>query len=129
VLRCSPREAIGSALRGLGLSGKLTTAFVERLNLTLRQMVAALRGQTWSTMQEAPQLLLHLEWWRAYEHFVRPHESLGVRLEQPRARGGRRQRQRERQRTPAMAAGLTNRRWRVRSLLALPLPPAPRGAG
>ena len=64
-LRCGTREALQSALRGLGLSGKLNTAFVERVNLTLRQNVAALMRRTWSTVQEAPQLLLDLEWWRA----------------------------------------------------------------
>src|SRR5262245_6803258 len=31
ILRCSPRTALLSALLGLGLSGKLSTAFVERL--------------------------------------------------------------------------------------------------
>jgi hypothetical protein len=36
ILRCWTREALQSALRGLGLSGKLNTAFVERVNLTLR---------------------------------------------------------------------------------------------
>jgi hypothetical protein len=42
-------------LQGLGLSGKLTTAFVVWANLTLRQSVAALIRRTWSTAQEAPQ--------------------------------------------------------------------------
>jgi IS1 family transposase len=65
ILRCGTREALQSALRGLGLSGKLNTAFVERINLTLRQNVAALIRRTWSTMQAAPQLVVHLEWWRA----------------------------------------------------------------
>ena len=117
------------ALTGLGLSGTLNTAFVERVNLTLRQSVAALIRRTWSTAQEAPQLLLHVEWWRAYYHFVRLHESLRVLLTQPRERGGQRIPQRYRQRTPAMAAGLTGRRWTVRELLAVPLPPEPIGAG
>jgi len=116
-------------LPALGLSGKLNTAFVERVNLTLGQSVAALVRQTWSTAQQAPQLLLHLDWWRGYYHFVRPHESLRVALAQPIDRGGNRQRQRYRQRTPAMAAGLTDRRWRVGDLLAVPLLPAPMGVG
>jgi IS1 family transposase len=128
MLRCGTREALQSALRGLGLSGKLNTAFVERVNLTLRQNVAALIRRTWSTVQVAPQLLLHLEWWRAYYHFVRPHESLQQALAQPIDRGGKRQPQRYRQRTPAMAAGLTSRRWTVHDLLAWPLPPQPMGA-
>ncbi len=128
MLRCGTREALQSALRELGLSGKLTTAFVERLNLTLRQNVAALIRRTWSTMQAAPQLLLHLEWWRAYYHFVRPHESLQQALAHPIDRGGKRQPLRYRQRTPAMAAGVTRRRWTVRDLLAWPLVPQPMGA-
>ena len=56
-------------------------------------------------------------------HFVRPHESLRVRLVQPRERGGRRLAQRYRQRTPAMAAGRTHRRWTAREVLSCPLPP------
>ena len=90
VMRCGMRLALRDALMGLGLSGKLTTAFVERLNLTVRQSVAALMRRTWSTMHQAPQLLLHLEWWRGYYHFVRLHESLRVAQAQPIGRGGRR---------------------------------------
>jgi len=129
VMRCGRLAALRAALTGLGLSRKLNTAFVERLNLTLRQSVAALVRRTWSSAQEAPQLLLHLEWWRAYYHFVRPHASLREPLVQPLDRGGKRLPQRYRQRTPAMAAGLTYRRWTVRDLLALPLPPALISAG
>jgi transposase InsO family protein len=128
VLRCGTRAGLKAALTGLGLSGRLNTAFVERVNLTLRQSVAALARRTWSTLQDAPQLLLQLSWWRAYYHFVRPHESLRVPLAQPRDRGGRRLPQRYRQRTPAMAAGLTSQRWTVHELLMLPLPPEPIGA-
>jgi IS1 family transposase len=129
VMRCGTRAALKTALMGLGLSGRLTTAFVERLNLTVRQSVAALVRRTWSTAQQAPELLLHLEWWRAYYHFVRPHETLRLELRQPLERGGNRLPQRYRQRTPAMAAGLVSRRWTVRDLLTLPLVPAPQGVG
>ncbi len=125
VIRCGTRTTLKTALQTLGLSGRITTAFVERVNLTVRQSVAALIRRTWSTMQAAPQLLTHLEWWRAYYHFVRPHETLRVALGQPRERGGKRQPQRYRQRTPAMAAGLTRWRWTVRDLLSIPLPPEP----
>jgi hypothetical protein len=128
MLRCGTREALRSALCGLGLSGKLNTAFVERVNLTLRQNVAALIRRTWSTVQAAPQLLVHLEWWRAYYHFVRPHQSLRQALAHPIDRGGKRQPRRYRQRTPAMAAGVTSRRWTVGDLLAWPLPPQQMGA-
>ncbi len=64
VMRCGTRAALTAALHDLGLSGRLNTACIERVNLTLRQSVAALVRRTWSTAQDAPQLLLHLEWWR-----------------------------------------------------------------
>ncbi|HEV2124086.1 MAG TPA: hypothetical protein VGW38_15085 [Chloroflexota bacterium] len=129
VMRCGTIEDLRVTLRALGLSGRLNTAFVERINLTVRQGVAALARRTWATAQEVPSLLAHLDWWRAYYHFVRPHASLRVPLVQPIERGGRRQPRRYRQRTPAMAAGLTRRRWSVRDLLLVPLPPTAGGAG
>jgi hypothetical protein len=124
VMRLGTSAALTAALKGLGHSGRLNTAFIERVNLTVRHGVAALARRTWATSQRASQLLAHLEWWRAYYHFVRPHQSLRVRLVQPRERGGKRWAQRYRQRTPAMAAGRTHRRWTAREVLSCPLPPA-----
>jgi IS1 family transposase len=129
VMRCGTAEELREALMLLGLSGRLNTAFVERVNLTLRHGVAALARRTWATAQLAPSLLAHVEWWRGYYHFVRPHGSLRMALAQSIKRGGRRRPQRYEQRTPAMAAGLTSRRWTVRELLLVPLPPAPMRAG
>jgi integrase-like protein len=123
VMRLGTEAALTAALQKLGLSGRLNTAFIERVNLTVRHGVAALARRTWATSQQASQLLAHLEWWRAYYHFVRPHQALRVRLEQPRARGGKLLEQRYRQRTPAMAAGRTHRRWTTREVLSYPLPP------
>ncbi len=105
----------------MGFSGRLNTAFIERVNLTVRHGVSALARRTWATAQQTPQLLAHLEWWRAYYHFVRPHASLRVALVQPRARDGKLLAQRYRQRTPAMAAGRTNRQWTAREVLCYPL--------
>ncbi len=125
VMRLGTSTALKVALQGLGFSGRLNTAFIERVNLTVRHGVAALARRTWATVQQAPQLSVHLEWWRAYYHFVRPHTSLRVALVQPRARGGKLLAQRYRHRTPAMAAGRTNRRWTAREVLCYPLPPVP----
>ncbi len=121
-MRCGTAEELRTALIQLGLSGRLNTAFIERVNLTLRQSVSALIRRSWSTAKLAPQLLVHLEWWRAYYHFARPHEALRVALPAPLQRGENRLPRRYRQRTPAMAAGLTTRRWTVQELLRLPLP-------
>jgi IS1 family transposase len=122
VVRLGTEDALTAALQGLGFSGRLNTAFIERVNLTVRHGIAALARRTWATSQQAPQLLANLEWWRAYYHFVRPHESLRVRLGQPRERGGKRLAQCYRQRTPAMAVGRTTRRWTTREVLSCPLP-------
>jgi IS1 family transposase len=125
VMRLGTEEALKATLQGLGYSGRLNTAFIERVNLTVRHAIAALARRTWATAQQSPQLLAHLEWWCAYYHFVRPHEALRVRLVQPRERGGKLLAQRYRQRTPAMAAGKTYRRWTAREVLSCPLPKVP----
>jgi hypothetical protein len=122
VMRLGTEDALTAALQRLGFSGRLNTAFIERVNLTVRHGVAALARRTWATSQQAPQLLAHLEWWRGYYHFVRPHDSLRIALLQPRERGGKRLAQRYRQRTPAMAAGRTHRRWTACEVLSCPLP-------
>jgi IS1 family transposase/transposase-like protein len=124
VMRLGTEDALTVALQGLGFSGRLNTAFIERVNLTVRHGIAALARRTWATAQQSSYLLAHLEWWRAYYHFVRPHASLRVALKQPRERGGKRLAQRYRHRTPAMAAGRTHRRWTTREVLSCPLPPA-----
>ena len=122
VMRLGTQADLTVALQGMGFSGRLNTAFIERVNLTVRHGVAALARRTWATAQQAPQLLAHLEWWRAYYHFVRPHAALRLALGQPRERGGKLVAQRYRQRTPAMAVGRTNRRWTVQEVLSYPLP-------
>ena len=123
-MRLGTEDALKVALQRLGFSGRLNTAFIERVNLTVRHGVAALARRTWATAQQSPSLLAHLEWWRGYYHFVRPHEALRVALKQPRERGGKRLAQRYRQRTPVMAAGRTHRRWTTRKVLSYPLPQA-----
>jgi Integrase core domain len=125
VMRLGTEDALKAVLQGLGLSGRVNTAFIERMNLTLRHGIAALARRTWATSQQAPQLLAHLEWWRAYYHFVRPHQSLRGAFVQPRERDGKLVAQRYRQRTPAMAAGRTHRRWTTREVLSCPLPSVP----
>lgn len=113
---CGTRTQFCNALTALGLSESIQTAFIERLNLTLREHIAPLARRTLALAGSEHLLSMHLEWFRAYYHFVLPHESLRLQVG---AQPGR-----YRARTPAMAAGLTRRRWRVRELLLMPLPPA-----
>lgn len=116
------RRRLSQALQTGGLSGRLSTAFVERLKLTVRQGqgVAALTRRTWATAQRGPGVLAQVTWWRGYYHVVRPHHSLRGALARPRDRGGGRQPQRYRARTPAMAAGVTTQCWTVVDLLSQP---------
>jgi len=52
------------------------TAYVERVNLTLREHILPLARRTWSLARTERALRLHLEWSRVYYHFCRYHEAL-----------------------------------------------------
>ena len=112
---CGSRSQLREALAALGLTGRIMTAYVERVNLTLREHVPPLSRRTWSLASNEHALRIHLEWGRAYYHFCRYHEGLRLPTVLP---------HRYRARTPAMAAGLARRRWPVRDFLLMPLPPA-----
>jgi hypothetical protein len=75
VMRLGTQTDPSVALQGLGLSGRLNTAFIEQMNLTIRHGIAALARRTWATAQLSPHLLAHLEWWRAYYHGCRVHTN------------------------------------------------------
>lgn len=121
-MRWGTLDALQTRLQELGGSGVLQTAFVERVNLTVRRGLAMFARRSWSTAQTIVQLNDGFAWWRGYYHFVKPHESLRAELPIPQDRGGQRQPQRYYPRTPAMAAGLTNHRWTVVELLSQPVP-------
>lgn len=94
-------------LQSIGLSGKIQTAFVERLNLTLRHIVPALRRRTWALANNIRTLRLRFALGAAYYNFCRPHHSLkGTRF---------------RYQTPAMAAGITDHPWTVREFILHPV--------
>ena len=94
----------------------------RRRKLAIRQGVSFLVRRTWGTAQFTPELELHLEWWRAYYHFSRYHESLRIQFPEPVQRKGEQLPRRYRRRTPVMAVGLVTRRWPVLELLSYPLP-------
>lgn len=122
VTRWGSLDALKTRLQKAGWSGLVQTAFVERVNLTVRRGLAMFARRSWSTTQTVSQLHDGFAWWRGYYHFVKPHESLRVQLTIPRDRGGQRLPQRYRKRTPAMAAGVTHHGWTVVELLSCPVP-------
>ena len=113
IIRLGARQVIRVTLQALGFTGRIQTAYVERANLTLRELIAPLSRRTWSLAYDREHLWLHIQWGLTYYHFIRPHQSLAVRV---------RGHSRWRYRTPAMAAGLTRRRWTVAEVLMMPVP-------
>ncbi len=120
-MRWGSLETFQAKLTAQGLSHVLNTAFVERVNLTMRRGLAALQRRSWSTTQTQAHLEAHFQWWRGYYHLVRSHGSLRAQLAEPRARRGKRLAQRYQKRTPAMAVGVTDHRWTVIELLSFPV--------
>ena len=70
------RTVFYQLLNANGFNSTIQTAFIERVNLTIRRGVASLMRKTWALAQSPKHLLLHTQWWRTYYHFVRPHDSL-----------------------------------------------------
>ena len=96
------RAKLFDVLQTNGFNPTIQTAFIERVNLSIRQGISLLTRRTWSSARNEHYLLMHTEWWRAYYHFVRPHESLKGQ-------------------TPVMSLGLTDHIWTVRDILMTPL--------
>jgi hypothetical protein len=65
VIRLGTEPAFRETLQALGWSGRVNTAFIERVNLTIRCGVAALARRTWATALQLPHLEAHLQWWLA----------------------------------------------------------------
>ena len=72
------RKDLNTLLKQHGFAPLIQTAFIERVILTIRRGVAPLMRKTWSLAQTPTHLLLHLEWWRTYYHFIRPHAVCGL---------------------------------------------------
>jgi IS1 family transposase/transposase-like protein len=108
---------------------QINTAFIERLNLTMRQHVAAV-GRRVSTLCKGEEgLRQQLALYHIYYNFCLPHASLRVPLPQPLPTNGTGSAKTSRPRTPAMAAGLTDRVWTLREVLLFRVPPWPQPAG
>ena len=95
----------------------ISTALVERVNLTLRQALAPLTRKTSSFCKDRERLRQRVVFFQAFYNVARPHMSLRQPLPlHERIRHGAIC-PRWRERTPAMAAGLTDHVWTFRELL------------
>jgi IS1 family transposase len=117
------REAVGQVLAACGW--KINTAFVERLNLDIRQRVAAI-GRRVNTLCQGEDGLRHqLALFQVYHNFVLPHASLRQPLLVPEPTNGSGSAKVWRPCTPAMAAGLTDHVWSLKEVLLYRVPPWP----
>jgi hypothetical protein len=107
-----PEEVMKSL--GIDSGGKINTAYIERLNLTIRNSLARFvrRG-----MNCSKDLWIHshaIDFFQAWYNLVKPHQSLRIGINECRKRWA--------QRTPAMAEGLTDHVWSLRELLTFRVP-------
>jgi hypothetical protein len=103
----------------------INTAFIERLNLDIRQRVAAIGRRVNTLCQGEASLLDQLVLFQVYHNFVLPHASLRQPLPIPEASHGSGSAKRWRPCTPAMAAGLTDHVWSLKEVLFYRVPPWP----
>jgi hypothetical protein len=117
------RLAIEQVLAACGWS--MNTAFVERLNLDIRQRVAAIGRRVNTLCQGEAGLRDQLALFHVYHNFVLPHASLRQPLPLPEATNGSGSAKVWRPCTPAMAAGLTEHVWSLTEVLLYRVPPWP----
>jgi hypothetical protein len=117
------RLAIEQVLARCGWT--INTAFVERLNLDIRQRVAAIGRRVNTLCQGAEGLLDQLVLFQTYHNFVLPHASLRQPLPVPEPTNGSGSAKVWRPCTPAMAAGLTDHVWTLKEVLLFRVPPWP----
>ena len=119
-------EAVNQVLAPCGW--QINTAFVERINRTIRQHVAAVGRRVSTLCKGEDGVRQQLALYHAYYNFCLPHASLRQALPQPEPTNGTGSATQWRSRTPAMAAGLTDRVWTLREVLLFRVPPWPQPA-
>ena len=120
-------EAVQQVLAACGW--QINTAFVERLNLSIRQHVAAIGRRVTTLCKGEDGLQQQLALYHVYYNFCLPNASVRLPLPQPEPTHGSGSAKQWRPRTPAMAAGLTDRVWSLREVLMFRVPPWPQPVG
>ena len=114
-------EGIHSTLKALGQ--KINTAFVERVNRTLRAHVPGLGRREEGLAKTEPGLRRRGMLVIGYYNLCLPHASLREAQPQPIHTKGNGSPKKWRPRTPAMAADLTDHVWSVEEFLLFRVPP------
>jgi IS1 family transposase len=129
LVQVSPRVVFGT-LAGvkhvLAPQGwQINTAFIERVNLTIRQHVSAVGRRVITLGKGEAGTRQQLAVYPMYYNFCLPHASLRLPLPQPEPTNGSGSAKQWRPCTPAMAAGLTDHIWTLREGLLFRGPPWP----
>jgi IS1 family transposase len=120
------RAAVEQVLAACGW--QINTAFIERLNLSMRQHVAAIGRRVTTLCKHEDGIRQQLALYHVYYNFCLPHASLRVPLPQLLPTKGTGSAKQWRPSTPAMAAGLTDHVWTLREVLLFRVPPWPQPA-
>jgi IS1 family transposase len=120
-------EAVQQVLAACGW--QINTAFVERLNLTIRQHVAAVGRRVSTLCKGEDGIRQQLALYHMYYNFCLPHTSLRQPLPLPEPTNGTGSAKQWQPQTPAMAAGLTDHVWTLREVLLYRVPPWPQPSG
>src|SRR5215471_4946890 len=121
---------LGAVQQVLAAHGwQINTAFIERINLTIRQHVAAVGRRVTTLCKGEDGVHQQLTLYHVYYNFCLPHASLRLPLPQPEPTHGTGSAKRWQPRTPAMAAGLTDHVWTLREVLLFRVPPWPQPVG
>ena len=120
-------EAVQQVLAAHGW--QINTAFIERLNLSIRHHVAAVGRRVATLCKGEEGLRQQLALYHVYYNFCLPHASLRLPLPQSAPTHGNGSAKRWQPQTPAMAAGLTDHVWTLREVLLFRVPPWPQPAG
>jgi IS1 family transposase/transposase-like protein len=115
-------DAVESRLAESPVSNTINTSFVERDNLTQRQINRRVTRRTNGFSKELPWFEKQLWLSMAYYHLVLPHHSLRQELPIPEPTRGTGSPRRWEPRTPAMAAGITDHVWTTTELLSYRVP-------
>jgi hypothetical protein len=117
---------LGALQQGLAAHGwQINTAFIERINLTIRQQVAAVGRRVSTLCKGEDGVRQQLTLYHVYYNFCLPHASVRQPLLQPLPTHGTGSAKRWQPQTPAMAAGLTDHVWTLREVLLFRVPPWP----
>ena len=101
-------------LLGIDSRGKINTAYIERLNLTIRNSLARFVSKSMNCSKVLGRHTHALDFFQAWYNFVKPHKSLRLRVDQGRKKWTKR--------TPAMAERLTDHVWTIMELMTFRVP-------